>query len=320
MELILRQRNMNEPRVSIVLRSCNEAWALGQTLPALRAQSHQNWELIVVDSGSTDGSVDLIRQFQPAHFIQIAAHQYNPSRVINLGMRLATSDIALFLNADATPVDSNWLQPLATALLNPNVAAVYGKQIPRPDCKAVFAHDYERCFGEKRESQKWDHFFSMASSGIRKDIWLLRGFNERLRYSEDDEYTRWCVAQGYEVVYVPESVAMHSHNYTPEQAWKRSFGEGRALAAVWTRETGGVNWPKTVLFGWLNDARRDLIFCARTRRLSEWPHALQIRWQQRRGRLAGFRDGWIFYRQNGRALNPPTWSGWDFPAEIPRRS
>jgi rhamnosyltransferase len=311
---------MNDPRVSIVMRSCNEGWALRETLPALRAQSHQNWELIVVDSGSTDGSVDLIRQFQPTQFIQIAAHQYHPPRVINMGMQLATSDIVLFLNADATPADSNWLQPLATALLNPNVAAVYGKQIPRPDCKAVFAHDYERCFGAKGESKKWDHFFSMASSGIRKDIWSLRGFNERLRYSEDDEYTRWCRAQGYEILYVPESVATHSHNYTPEQAWKRSFGEGRALAAVWTRETGAVNFPKTVLLGWINDARRDFIFCARTRRLSEWPHALRIRWRQRRGKLAGFCDGWIFYRQNGRGaeIQPPTWSNWNL--EIPRHS
>jgi rhamnosyltransferase len=150
----------------------------------------------------------------------------------------------------------------------------------------------------------------MASSGIRKDIWAKRGFNERLQYSEDDEYTRWCCARGYRVVYTPESIAMHSHNYTPAQAYKRSFGEGRALAAVWTGKRTDFNWPRTVLLGWLNDAWRDLGFCVRARRLGEWPHALRIRWQQRRARLAGFTEGWAAYRksESGGRANPPAWA------------
>ncbi|MCL4176681.1 MAG: glycosyltransferase [Verrucomicrobia bacterium] len=301
---------MSDPFVSIILRSFNEAWALRETLPALAAQNDTQWELIVIDSGSTDGSVELIREFQPRHLIHISHSQYNPSRVMNQGMELASSNFALFLNADATPQGPEWLRPLVTALLDPQVAAVFGRQIPRPDCRAVFAHDYERCFGASRESAKWDHFFSMASSGIRKDIWAKRGFNERMQYSEDDEYTRWCRAQGYRVVYAPASVVMHSHNYTAAQAWKRSFGEGRALAAVWTNRIANPTWGRQVLLGWMNDARRDLRFCARTCRLNEWPHALRIRWQQRRGALAGFRSGWTMYRQPRKesAVSPPTWA------------
>ncbi len=292
------------------MRSFNEAWALRETLPTLMAQNYKNWELIAIDSGSTDGSVELLRQFQPRHFVQIPHSEYNPARVMNHGMQLASSNFAIFLNADATPLGSDWLGPLVTALLDPQVAAVFGRQIPRPDCKAVFAHDYERCFGSNRESAKWEHFFSMASSGIRKDIWAKRGFNERMQYSEDDEYTRWCRAQGYRVVYVPESAVMHSHNYTAAQAWKRSFGEGRALAAVWNSPSANPTWWRNVFFGWLNDARRDLFFCTRTRRLNEWPHAWRIRWQQRAGALAGFRNGWVAYRQHqaGSAITPPTWT------------
>jgi rhamnosyltransferase len=278
------------------MRSFNEGWALVDTLPALRAQEYRNWELIVIDSGSTDGSCDLIRKFGPAHFIQIAPGEYNPSRVMNRGMTLSRADLAIFLNADATPQGTDWLRPLVNALADPATAAVFGRQVPRPDCRAVYAHDYLRCFGKQRESATWDHFFSMVSSGLRKDIWRLRGFLEEMQYSEDDEYTRWCRAQGYRVVYCPESVVMHSHNYTPAQAYKRSFGEARALAAVWDRSPGEVNWVRTVLMGWLNDVRRDLNYCARTRRLREWPHAAQIRWEQRRAKLAGFKEGWRYYR------------------------
>jgi rhamnosyltransferase len=293
---------MDDPLVSIIIRSFNEGWALRETLPALAVQDWKNWELIVIDSGSTDGSVELIRAAAPRHFRQI--DNYSPARVLNMGMELASSEYGIFLNADATPQGSGWLRPLANALKDPGTAAVFGRQIPRPDCRAVFAHDYARCFGETREAVRWEHFFSMVSSGLRKNVWAQRGFLETMQYSEDDEYTRWCRAQGFRVVYEPESVVMHSHNYTPAEAWKRSFGEARALAAVWPGNRTDFNLPRTVLLGWLNDARRDLGFCARTHRLREWPHALRIRWRQRCAKLAGFKAGWAAYRNYSEATPP----------------
>jgi rhamnosyltransferase len=285
-----------DPLVSIIMRSFNEGWALRETLSSLHAQEYSNWELIVIDSGSTDGSADLIREIHPRHFIQIRPEEYNPSRVMNRGFELARSAFGIFLNADATPQGRHWLRPLVLALQDPQTAAVFGRQVPRPDCRAVYAHDYERCFGPGRESARWPHFFSMASSGLRKDIWAQRGFLEKLQYSEDDEYTRWCRAQGYRVAYCPESVAMHSHNYTPAQAYQRSYGEAKALAAVWPGSPDAFNWPRTVLFGWLNDLRRDLCFCTRNRRLNEFGHAVRIRWHQRCGKLTGFKAGWDCYR------------------------
>ena len=288
-------RRVNDPLVSIIMRSYNEGWALKETLPAIQAQEYRNWELIVIDSGSTDGSVEMIRAAKPAHFIQIQKSEYNPSRVLNHGMQLARSEYAIFLNADATPQNERWLRPLVQALFDPQVAAVFGRQIPRPDCQAVYAHDYERCFGPSRETGKWDHFFSMVSSGLRKDIWADRGFLEKYQYSEDDEYTRWCRSQGYKIVYVPESVVMHSHNYTPEQAHKRWYGEGFALAGVWQEKPWG--WPRAVLLGWCNDARRDLLYCLQNRKINEWPHAMRIRWIQRKARLQGFRAGWVHYER-----------------------
>src|SRR5436190_2008400 len=140
----------SDPLVSIIMRSFNEAWALKETLPAIQSQDYKNWELIVIDSGSTDGSRQLIRQAKPRHFIQIEPQQYNPSRVMNQGMQLAASEFGIFLNADATPQGTQWLRPLVAALQKPQTAAVFGRQIPRRNCRGVFAHDYERCFGPDR--------------------------------------------------------------------------------------------------------------------------------------------------------------------------
>jgi rhamnosyltransferase len=287
---------MTDPKVSIILRSYNEGWALKETLPALAAQDYNNWELIVIDSGSTDGSVDLIRKAKPAHFEQITPREYNPSRVMNRGMTLSQGNYCLFLNADATPQGPNWIRELSKALHDPKVAACFGRQIPRPGCQAVYACDYDRCFGPNRESKKWRHFFSMVSSGVRKDIWEKRGFLEKLQYAEDHEYTWWAKSEGYKVVYVPDAVVMHSHNYTPEQAYKRSFGDARALAASWDKSPLRFNVVQTLLLGWANDTRRDFAFCLKTNRLTELPYAAKIRWQQRRGILDGFKDGWKHYR------------------------
>jgi rhamnosyltransferase len=289
---------MSDPLVSIILRSYNEAWALKDTLPAIRGQEYKNWELIVIDSGSTDGSEELLRNFKPRILKQIQSHEYNPSRVMNWGMQMARSPFGIFLNADATPQNEHWLRPLVAALDNPQTAAVFGCQMPRQDCQAVYACDYERCFGANRESVHWDHFFSMVSSGIRKDIWCKRGFLENLQYAEDDEYTRWAKTQGYNIEYVPRSVVMHSHNYTPEQVYKRNFGDSRALAASWQQDPAYFSFWRTVALGWVNDFRHDLKFCARHKRWNELPHAAKIRWHQRLGKLDGFRQGWRDYRED----------------------
>src|SRR6476659_4370266 len=103
---------MSDPLVSIILRSFNEGWALRETLPAVAAQGYRNWELIVIDSGSTDGSVELIRAAKPRHFVQIPSETYNPSRVMNHGMTLARGQFGIFLNGDATPQGIEWLRPL----------------------------------------------------------------------------------------------------------------------------------------------------------------------------------------------------------------
>jgi rhamnosyltransferase len=138
----------------------------------------------------------------------------------------------------------------------------------------------------------------MVSSGLRKDIWSRRGFREDLQYAEDDEYTRWCKARGLQIVFIPESIVMHSHNYTLEQSYKRSYGDARAIGKAWKGSPSDFNWLKTVLLGWLSDARHDVRFCVREKCLAELSHALRTRWQQRKGKLAGFRQGW----SEGRSL------------------
>jgi GT2 family glycosyltransferase len=146
--------------------------------------------------------------------------------------------------------------------------------------------------GIRKREQRLEVINRVLRHNIRNDINVVRGFLESLQFSEDVEYTRWCKKQGYRVVYCSESVVMHSHNYDPRQAYTRSFGEAWAEAAIRPLHSAEFRRWRTVGLGWVNDTRRDLQFCLRTRRWKEWPHALRIRWHQRLGKLAGFKAGW----------------------------
>ena len=295
--------------ISIVMRSKNDAALIGATLRAVHAQDYAGGlELIHIDSGSTDGTVEIIKSFQPAKLIEIRAEDYVPGVVLNRGMREANSEWVVFLNSDCEPTDAHWLTELVNAGRSSAVAgAAFGRQMPRPGCQAVYAHDYERCFGEKRESGTWDHFFSMASSIVRRHVWVQEPFREDLQYSEDDEWSRRLINKGWSVHYAPQSAVLHSHNYTLHQAFRRAYGEAFALAALESEPDDRYGYLRTVAAGGLREWMRDLQYCAKTGRLAEGPHALAVRVAQRLGKVKGYRRGWSHYqREPGAISTAPT--------------
>lgn len=286
--------------VSVIMRSFNEAWAIGDTIQQLFAQEFDGEiELIVIDSGSSDGSIEIIEKTGRAKLIQIPLGTYVPGVVLNQGAREASHDWLVYLNADATPVGKDWLVNLLKPCLeNPKFGACFSRQIPRPDCKAVFAHDYDRCFGPNRESKDWDHFFSMVSCVTHRSVLAHTPIREDLQYAEDDEWTRRLTANGFEVLYALDSVAMHSHNYTLRQSYKRSFGDAKAMAATGSVHPRNVNYHYFVCFGLLKDAIRDVKWCLKNEQAAGIPYAVAVRLAQRLGRRDGHHSGWKFYNRD----------------------
>ena len=300
-----KRTRMSSPEpISIVMRSKNDAALIRATLRAVHAQDYPaGFELIHIDSGSTDGTLDIIRSFQPAQLIEIKPEDYVPGTVLNRGMRAARSRWVVFLNSDCEPVDTHWLAQLVRlAQSDAKCGTAFGRQIPRRDCQAVYAHDYDRCFSHERESGNWDHFFSMANSIVRRDVWEAEPFREDLQYSEDDEWSRRLIAKGWSVLYAPESAVFHSHNYTLRQAFRRAYGEAFALAAIESVPADRYSLLRTVAAGGLREWLRDFGYCRRSRRLAEWPHALGVRIAQRLGKVRGFRSGWARYQGGKTAM------------------
>jgi rhamnosyltransferase len=279
--------------ITLVMRSYNEAWAIEDTLKAVFSQDYTgSIELIVIDSGSTDGSHEIIQRYNPKELVILEPGTYVPGKVLNQGFRLASNEWVVFLNSDATPANDQWLKELLQAAVDtPKLGAAFSRQIPRDDCEAVFAHDYDRCFGPNRESDKWDHFFSMVSCVAQKSVWEKHPIREDLQYAEDDEWTRRMKDAGLATVLVVESVAIHSHNYTPAQSYKRAKGDAIAVAKAGNIPDVKRRWHRDVFLPSIKDILKDAKYLRAQGKLSELPRAFQVRYQQRLGRMHGYNEG-----------------------------
>ena len=150
----------SSPRVSIIMRSCNDSDVIRGTLQMVRAQTYTNYELWNFDSTSTDGTLDIIREFNAPERIRLNdPASYNPGRVLNTAVATTAGDILVFLNSDATPENEDWLERLIAPLQDTDCGAAYVRQTPRPDCRSLFIKDTERAFGDGHVSAGWLHFF-----------------------------------------------------------------------------------------------------------------------------------------------------------------
>lgn len=289
-----------DPRISIIVRSHNDASYAGATYDALRHQARGDFELIGVDNASVDGTAELGRHAAD-RLLHIPAGQYRPGPVLNLAAQVARGDVLVFCNADATPLGSDWLDELVRPIFAGRAVATFGRQVPRPEANAWVRHDYARAFGDGGEHATWRHFFSLATAAVLRRAWAERPFSQTLRYSEDIEWSYQCRQRGLPVVYTPTARAMHSHNYTFRERWRRHFGEGQAEAEIFGYSPAHDTLLRRLLARWGMAVARDV---NRLCREGEWSALLKsvgVRTVERFADYVGFRKG----LRHQRALHTP---------------
>jgi GT2 family glycosyltransferase len=209
---------------SIVIPNVNGGSLLRDCLDALRAQTLDDFELIVVDNGSTDGSVALVREsFPEARVIELDAN-YGFARAMNVGIDAAVGEFIVPLNYDARP-SSDWLAELVACLgRHPEAAAAGSKTLLARDEKLIDgAGDvmtwtflpHPRGHGEPDSArfQQEEQVFSPSGAACIWRAEALRDiglFDEDfVSYYEDVDLGFRARLRGYECWYAPRSVAVH---------------------------------------------------------------------------------------------------------------
>jgi len=275
---------------TVIMRARNDRPIITRTLAALARQTVAA-RLLVFDNQSTDGTEAEVAAAAAAVFT-VPAGQYVPGRVLNAAMREADSEFVVFLNSDCVPDDPRWLERLLAGFSSENVAAVFGRQRPRPDCTPLFARDTETAFGDGTDATAWRHHFSMANSAIRRSVWLNLPFREDLQYSEDIDWTWRARQQGLEIRYVPDAAVEHSHNYSWRQYYRRQFGEGEAEARIFDWNAWQRSWLRYAALPYVRQVLSDVTHAVRHRQVTALVTAPAFRMAQLLGRYAGFRQGW----------------------------
>lgn len=200
------------------------------------------YEVIVIDSGSSDGTVARAAR-RSVTVVQIRPEDFGHGRTRNYGATLAGGRFVVYLSQDAIPRDTLWLAELLQPFQDPQVAGVYSRQIPKSNAHPLEQFFLMHTYHERLEIRehggvtqgRWrvqDGFFSNVSSAIRRDVLLRLPFDEHLIMSEDQQWARDTLAAGYRIVYQPSSVVCHSHGYTLAAAFRRSFDSGASLRDI----------------------------------------------------------------------------------------
>lgn len=220
--------NTPEPRVSVIVRTKNCESIIGQSLTALFSQDYKNFELIVVDSGSTDTTLNIVAQY-PCSLIHMAPDEYISGKALNLGASHARGELLAFQNSDTVPLIPNALGLLVAALDDAEVVAAFARQMPRPDAWSWVRCELASAFPDSTETPPWITFEAPFSI-MRKSAWEEHPFFENAWGSEDTEWGYWARENGRKVKYVKEAQVMHSHNHNLRQLYGRLFCDGEALA------------------------------------------------------------------------------------------
>lgn len=283
--------SVQPPPIPIIMRAKNDMPLIKKTLEMICVQNIP-YELLAFDNESQDGTGELLEKYAKRVY-QVPAGKYIPGKVLNEAMRSVdpAAPFVVFLNSDCQPADSYWLENLVKGFNDEKVGAVFGRQLPRPDCMPLFFKDTEETFGDGARQKYWKHCFSMASSAIRRSVWEELQFSETLQYSEDIDWT-WRIRQkGWTVQYQEFSRVYHSHNYTRKQFAKRHRGEGKAEAEIfsWSR------WERTFLryslLPLLRQLKSDMFYALKHKSMRMLFSSPGFRFAQMSGRHKGFKEG-----------------------------
>jgi glycosyltransferase involved in cell wall biosynthesis len=241
---------------SILIRTKNEARAVGATLDAVFSQGLPPHEVFIIDSGSRDQTLKIASGY-PVKIVRMAPKGWSYSRALNVGARQATGEFLVCLSAHCPPVSEDWLANLLRHFDDPSVAAVWGPHHPNAAAKRGLVRQEKGNYSfESRQ-----HGLSNHNSAIRRSLWLQFPFDESLPAAEDKGWAREAMGRGYAIIYDPAAAVLHGRHPA-----LNAFRRARAIRAgykILFPELRSSPWAELIGLG--RRIRKKLVSHARQR-------------------------------------------------------
>ncbi|SEM87139.1 rhamnosyltransferase [Pseudomonas sp. ok272] len=227
-------------RTSVIVLTLDAQVHLKALLPALAALKQAPREVLFIDSASTDLTPAMI-EAAGHRLMTIKRSDFGHGKTRNLALDVcADSEYLVYLTQDACPQGDDWLQQLLKPFADPQVALVYGQQLPRREATDTerFAREFNYPDQPERTTQA-----DIARLGIkavfcsnsfaayrRTALEAIGGFPTQLPLGEDMAAAARLLGKGYARVYEPAAQAVHSHDYSIREEFKRYFDIGTLIA------------------------------------------------------------------------------------------
>ncbi len=237
--------------VSIVIPVKNGGALLGEVLEAVFAQETEyEYEVICVDSGSTDDSKEIISRW-PCRLFCIEPSEFGHGKTRNYGASQGTGEFIVFLTQDAKPANKDWLQSFIDAMhMDENIAGGFGQHLTYPGCNVLDVRDMPVHFANFGTANRviriedYDRYqkdigyrmhlayFSDNNSCLRRSVWEKYPYAD-VNFAEDQQWARRVIEDGYATVYCPGAQVYHSHNFPLKTYFKRFYDEFKGLYDVY---------------------------------------------------------------------------------------
>jgi len=204
--------------ISVIIRSLNEQKYIGDCLAQISRQvTTHKVETILVDSGSSDGTVDIAKNFG-CRLVHIKKEEFSFGRSLNVGCDMSSGEFLVFLSAHCIPTSDRWLDDLVSPLLSRVSGYSYGRQLWREGVSkysegCVFSKYYPSLSALPQNG----FFCNNANAAIRRDLWTQYKFDEELTGLEDLQLAKQLVQAGEKISYVASASVEHIH----EESWRQ---------------------------------------------------------------------------------------------------
>ncbi len=233
-------QNNDKFKISVIIPTKNGMPYIRDCLSSIfNQQFTYKFEVICVDSGSVDGTLEVIKRY-PVRLFTILPKDFNHGLTRNFAIDKANSEFVVILTQDAVPYGKYWLTKMVDNFSDELVAGVYCRQIPRKEDDIILKREMESFLTARRnkiisyiKSEKWYDslnpierfitcYFDNVCSCIRKSIWSKFHFPET-NFAEDLMWSKTILEHGYKIVYEPNAKVIHSHNKSFKYKYLRYY-------------------------------------------------------------------------------------------------